>query len=388
MSLQVNIIPYSTSIQLSKDLIRTHLPESLIGQALESEPEITHLDLNQTEATPEALQVVSDYLQGREEPAKSNPTLAAAAKYLNIPWLAYYADPFYDRLEKPVTDTTPNRLHLMDAIRADNALMVNYLLQKGVIPSQEDLEHAVECSTVPIVAGLLTSPYLNPSTVLNKALMESKIDIAKLLLSDKRTHLRSDSLNYAVDTGNLELVQSILIREDVDFSVDDPLDAAIQADFLGIAHLLLADRRTKLHNEAFIDAIDTGDVKLVKAFLARDDVELNSGDISPIREAIEVNNAEVSQLLITDPRFDPSQDDSEAIKQAVYQNRPDILKLLLAHPEGSPEEIVGRVDHFQSWVYENPSEAAVQVLLADPRFSENNESWLNLDNVNMVKEDR
>jgi hypothetical protein len=387
MSLQVNLLPYSTSVTLPKEGIQTFLPESLIGQALESEPEITSLDLNQPEATPEALHVVAEYLTGRE-PATANPNLASVAKYLNIPWLAYYADPFYDRLEKPVTDTLPNKLHLMDAITADNALMVNYLLQKGVIPSLDDLLQAVESSTLPVVAGLLASPHLNPSTVLNKALMEGKIDMAKLLLADKRTRLRSDSLNYAVDTGNLELVQSILAREDVDFSVDDPIDAAIQGDFLAIAYLLLADKRTKIHNEAFIDAIDTGDLKLVEAFLARDDVELNSDDISPIREAIGVNNVAVAQLLITDPRFDPSHDNYEAIKQAVYQNRPEILKLLLAHPEGSPEEIVGRVDDFQSWVYENPTDAAVQVLLADPRFSENNESWLNLDNVNMVKEDR
>jgi hypothetical protein len=317
MSLLVNLLPYSTSIQLSKDLIRTHLPESLIGQALESEPEITHLDLTQPVATPEALQVVSEYLQGRE-PTKSNITLAAAAKYLNLPWLAYYADPFYDRLEKPVTNTQANRKHLSQAVEDENTLMVNYLLQKGVTPKAEDLNTAAELNSVPIVALLLPSPHVNPSSALEAALPEESVASAKLLL---------------------------------------------------------ADPRTKVYDQGLADAVSTRDTDLVKKMLAREDTNVNGGHPSPIEEALDTGNVEMAQVLISDPSFDPDDDDAEGIKRAVFWNRPEILKLLLAHPKSDPSNITGRMDDFHTYVYEHRNEDAAQVLLADPRYAQGNEFY-------------
>lgn len=130
---------YSRSWHWPRDRILSIIPESLIGQALQEEPDVPEITLRNSEVTPEAMDVVEQVLQGYE-PKHHSPNLSSSAKYLNIPWLIYYEDPLYDAIEKGPYDTPSNRTLLENAARTDHNVIMGYLLLKGVSPIQKEPE--------------------------------------------------------------------------------------------------------------------------------------------------------------------------------------------------------------------------------------------------------
>src|SRR5579884_4127959 len=143
-SVQINLQPYNRTFTFSRATIAQFLPQSLLAQALEEDPNATTIDITNSVVTPEAMQTILDYTQGIE-PAAANQELAAVDRYLNIPWLQYYADPLYNQVRRPVNtrvftkwkDLTQEELTelnwpvLIEALDT-NSPVAEYLRQKGM----------------------------------------------------------------------------------------------------------------------------------------------------------------------------------------------------------------------------------------------------------------
>src|SRR5437016_3514724 len=93
--LRVTLSQHKLHWDLSRDKILVLIPGSIISQALETETELQQLDLSHPDVKPAAMDVIANYLEGKEPP-KSVPDLASTAKYLNLPWLVRYGDTLYD----------------------------------------------------------------------------------------------------------------------------------------------------------------------------------------------------------------------------------------------------------------------------------------------------
>lgn len=174
-TVRVTLPRYNRSWNLSRQQVLDIIPESLIGQALEEESNAPEISLE----NPEAMQMIADYLEGRV-PLHHVPSLVTAARYLNLPWLNYYADPLYDRVDRISTpngtiyDTENNRELLRDAAKLGHNLMVRYLLLQGVSPVEslgktgivwsQALFGAVEGDNIEAVKLLLEDPRVEATT--------------------------------------------------------------------------------------------------------------------------------------------------------------------------------------------------------------------------------
>src|SRR5579885_3882315 len=107
MAVAINLPSSHRTFFLSRDVIQSFLPRSLFAEALDLDPNATQIDIPNPLVTPEVMQVIVDYFEGKE-PTKHVPALAEASKYLNIPWLLYYAEPLYDQIQPPLPGQTWN----------------------------------------------------------------------------------------------------------------------------------------------------------------------------------------------------------------------------------------------------------------------------------------
>jgi hypothetical protein len=163
-TVRVTLPQYQRSWDLSRESILSVIPE---------------IHFENPDVTPEAMQVIADYLEGREPPHHV-PSLVTAARYLNIPWLNYYADPLYDRVDRistpqgTVYDTEGNRDLLRQAAKMGHKWMVKYLLLRGVSPVEsigqtgvvwsQALFGAVEGDNLEMVKLLLEDPRVEATT--------------------------------------------------------------------------------------------------------------------------------------------------------------------------------------------------------------------------------
>lgn len=107
-----------------------------------------------------------------------------------------------------------------------------------------------------------------------------------------------------------------------------------------IMQLLLADPRvdpSRDDNEAIQHAsyLRCIDTKIVQLLLADPRVDPSANDNAAIRKASYHKRTEVVQLLLADPRVDPSANDNSAIRKASHFGHTKIVRMLLAHPGGS-----------------------------------------------------
>src|SRR5437868_7783741 len=180
--LRVNLTQFGRSWDLPRDKILEVIPQSIIGQALEAEPDITSLDLSHPDVKPEALDLISNYLQGKE-PTHSVPGLESSARYLNIPWLQYYTDPLYDQI---IAHPFFLDMYLEQAARDGNIYMVSYLLQKGAKPVNTVIpEFQATFAESHPPKGFPEKPY-SFSSPFRSAAEGGHLDILKLLLADPR----------------------------------------------------------------------------------------------------------------------------------------------------------------------------------------------------------
>ena len=184
-TVRVTLPRYNQSWSLPRDRILSIIPESLIGQALEEEPDVPEIVLENPDVTPEAMQVIANYLEGRE-PQQHIPSLVAAARYLNMLWLNYYVDPMYDQVIRPTAgdnyDSKSNRTLLVRAAETGHNWLIGYLLLKGVNPVETTEKFNIKWSPA-----------------LDGAIKHDNLEGVKLLLSDPRVM----ALTEPIDTDEI-----------------------------------------------------------------------------------------------------------------------------------------------------------------------------------------
>jgi hypothetical protein len=132
-TVRITLTEYDVCWDLSREGIRTKIPESLLGQALQEEPDAPEIVLRHPDVIPEAIRVIADYLEGKEvwhEVKDVDPS----GRYLNLSKVLYY-DSLYNEVETLFAenwDTETNREVLLKAIRQQKNHVMLYLRSKGV----------------------------------------------------------------------------------------------------------------------------------------------------------------------------------------------------------------------------------------------------------------
>lgn len=145
MAVTIVLEPYGQTFLLPREFIEKDLPGSLFAEALEVDPMADTLPIPNPIVTPVVMQFLVDYSQGIE-PIKHIPDLDAASRYLNIHWMLYYAEPLYDKIQRPIdtlwtvddweepTEDKEKRLNwtvFADAVAEERPLVIEYLHKKG-----------------------------------------------------------------------------------------------------------------------------------------------------------------------------------------------------------------------------------------------------------------
>jgi hypothetical protein len=354
MAVNVYLEPYNQTFTLSRAMIQNYLPESLLANALELDPTSTVIPITNPIVTPDIMQLIGNYFQGIE-PDRHNPNVIAANRYLNIPWLLYYAEPLYDQVQHPAPeqtwDTAANRKLLREAVKQNRPYMVNYLLGKGVNPLDQNLTN-----------------FWTP-------VMKGYADIVNLILSNPQINTKTDILNKglisATGEGYLDVVRALLQAPTVD--PNKAIYAAIRNGRVNILGLLLADPRIKLkiypdgYSEELRDAAMAGQPEIVQMLIdygidpsAREDMAFIFADSAAPRKI------ETMRVLMQDPRVDPQARDNHVLVNAsgMYASQQDVVRLLLSNPRVDPT-YPGNAALAAAIKYQRHD--VLPLLLADPR---------------------
>lgn len=327
MSVDVYLEPYGQTFTLSREMILSYLPESLLANALELDPTAMVIPLTNPIVTPDIMRLIDNYFRGIE-PNKHHPNIVAANRYLNIPWLLYYAEPLYDKVQHPapgqIWDTPANRKLLGEAVKQNRPYMVNYLLSKGVNPSgkrQPVLWLAVTKGYADIVSLLLTNPDIAADTeMLNQALVE------------------------ATSKGYLSVVQALLQIPTV--NPNEAIRPAIRKGRVDIFRLLLEDPRVKLkiypegYSEDLRDAAMLGQPEIVKMLMNYPGIDPGARENMAFifSESAAPRRIETMQVLMQDPRVDPQARHNLVLIDAsgMLASQQDMVRLLLSNPRVDP----------------------------------------------------
>lgn len=97
MSVRILLTHYHISQDIAKDFILQEMPESILAQALQGDPEAKEIEIPSPYVTPKALDILHQLLKGKV-PEKSEPECLAASRYLNYPLLGSFSSPLYDQV--------------------------------------------------------------------------------------------------------------------------------------------------------------------------------------------------------------------------------------------------------------------------------------------------
>lgn len=285
--LTVILQSYGVSFDLPKNFIHTSLAQSLFKDVLDNDPDASEVTIQNPDVTPDAMEVIANYAHGLE-PVHSNSNLILADRYLNIPWLLYYADPNYDRIPDHDNITNPINQPLWDEfIETNESRMVAYFLQKGWKPILEDLMLAIKTRATGVIQVLLMEGQIDPGSqdnfALRRAAYNGDVETVRLLLADPRVNPAS--------------------RDNV------ALQEAAYKRHIEVVKLLLADPR----------------------------VDPNVDSSEPIMDAILGKSWDLLKLFLDDPRVDPNVILGLLINPSYY---PEAVRILLEHPRISPKNFL------------------------------------------------
>jgi hypothetical protein len=264
--LPVTLTRYGQTFHLPREAILSMIPESLLGQALQEEPDVPEIQLENPDVTLAGMQVISDYLNGKE-PTHAVPGLSSTARYLNVPWLVYYEDPLYNQVVRPLPgqswDVPANQNLLNTAAEQNDILMVNYLLQKNVTPiftkNASFFPHSWQVSSLAMDSAIsndnlamvqLLRQKISPNDFediyLERAISEQKNDIVFWMLQDPVYDATLPLyLDWAARFGNLSVLQYLLTRTDPSYEDNMALKSAVEGEQPEALKILLQDPRVK-----------------------------------------------------------------------------------------------------------------------------------------------
>ncbi|KAN0074269.1 Ankyrin repeat-containing domain protein [Elaphomyces granulatus] len=190
------------------------------------------------------------------------------------------------------------------------------------------LLEAADRGYVRLVEALLKFDGINPNSgymfwqgpPLVAAIRNGHSEVVELLLGvtnidpNARDPQATTPLYHACKTGDVSIVRQLLARDDVnpntiegsyEYGAITPLQLAISRRNTEIVELLLAKDGIDVNFcEPLYYACKTGDVSIVRQLLARDDVNPNTTDGSPLLLAISSRNTEIVELLLAKDGID------------------------------------------------------------------------------------
>jgi ankyrin repeat protein len=152
-----------------------------------------------------------------------------------------------------------------------------------------------------------------------------------------------DTLLKAINSYDNEFVWFLCQKHTNHPNLDDTLlTDAIDCNNSLCVQILLHDPRvdpSTFNNEAIIKAICKGHTEIVRLLLQDERVDPSARDNIAIWYASQGGHAEVVRLLLADPRVDPTALDNFAIRHASQHGHTEIVRLLLQDERVDPSEL-------------------------------------------------
>lgn len=210
------------------------------------------------------------------------------------------------------------------------------------------LNNACNHDYIDIVNFLLENNLVNDcnrTNLLIYSVQYAHVEMTQLLLSDKEVELSEEicMIDMTCESGNPELVKLLLLHPRIDIAVnsENPMFIALENDNLPIVNLLLTIGNIEhISIDDLETACYTGNVTLVKLLLNDHRFTMNEDDKRNCH-IIDICSSylELIRLLLSDDRFDPTNNDNEALYSAVTNDDGDsveIMKMLLSDPRIDP----------------------------------------------------
>lgn len=260
-TVRITLQRYNRSWDLSRETLIQTFPESILSQALQDDPNVPEIIIENPDVTPTALDVIANYLIGIL-PTKHVPEVEAAEQYLNMPDILPLAYPEYDAISSSVQkthvwDSPATQNILKNAVQTGDITMIEYLLWLGITPGKLDIYNFPE-KTFPIntllYAAILDDQgevfirLLQDGRVFEETTLQEVFELAILLDAVKIAQYLSEQnpdvnwkalMKSAMRRKNLEMVK--ILSPHLPGYQDWFLSLAIQWDALDIFKWLLAD---------------------------------------------------------------------------------------------------------------------------------------------------
>lgn len=313
MSVRILLAAHWVYNNIPKEFILNEMPESILAQALQGDPEAKEIEIPSADVTPRALWAILHLSEGKT-PVRSESEYFAAARYLNYPLLGAFSSRLYDQLDKVNINCESNRARLAtsDAIKTilpylvwrhfdfsfitDKALCLwlsqlsgaecKFLLSQPGVNPLKDLSglwsHARYNYGEFVMARLIDDPrvqnHLNRSSVLYPKFIENYPQLSlRIALLPETAHNRvdvwtyTDIMTHLVKEGDYESVEEILKNPQAIPSGEHVYTAA-QLGFVNTLTMLLTRRDINLSppgpNDIMIMAALGGHVDCVRVLLA------------------------------------------------------------------------------------------------------------------------
>lgn len=303
-TVNINLIAYHQQFTLSKELLLSRLPESLLGQAIAGDPDCLEVDIANPDVTPATLQIISDWLLGLGEPKTVITDAKFSAKYLNIPWLEIYSNPLYGKLDHPVTDSKTNQWMLKEAAGIGDIDMVKYLMYKAVslIDIQEVDSFEVYDSDSPYTEYEME--WYSPA--LDASIWGGHLEIYKLLLAQPiMRRINYDEWSYISRAIESDSVAGL---KRLPFSIKETPMKLWECAYHNQASEVMAYLLETYHETLAIVAIWNTANKQKDAelfWLVHPYMIFNYPDDAVLKTAIDDDDDELVQIILEDSNFTP-----------------------------------------------------------------------------------
>jgi len=240
-------------------------------------------------------------------------------------------------LERLVKNANDKYL-LQWAAREGDPILIRVILQEPGLDVNVAVEEAVNAGKVESLNLLLKDPrwdWRQTPRILNVAVSNNDVEIIKLIVESKRFNPYY-GLKRAVLDGNTKLVKTFL--KDLHVNPIDSVEGnmllyiASEQGFIEIVNLLLQDPRVDPSaddNTALFEAVQANQSDVVKLLLSDRRVDPTVKDNFVLMEAAYQDFDEVMEILLKDGRADPTARDGQALIYAIEQDNPLIVYLLL-----------------------------------------------------------